>query len=120
GTLFLAEIGDVSPSMQLKLLRVLQERELERVGGEATIKVDVRVISATNKDLAKEVAEGRFREDLYYRLQVVPITVPPLRERKGDLPLLIDHFIGKLAPRTNAQVRRIDAGALGRLTAYHW
>ncbi len=80
----------------------------------------MRVVSATNKDLAKEVQEGRFREDLYYRLQVVPITVPPLRDRKGDLPLLIAHFIGKLAPKTNPQVKRIDDAALARLSAYHW
>ena len=82
GTLFLDEIGDVSPTMQLKLLRALQEREFERVGGEQTLKVDVRVVSATNKDLKKEVAEGRFREDLYYRLHIVPITLPPLRDRR--------------------------------------
>jgi two-component system response regulator HydG len=120
GTLFLDEIGDVSPSLQTKLLRVLQEREFERVGGEQSVKVDVRVVSATNKDLAKEVAEGRFREDLYYRLQVVPITVPPLRDRKGDLVLLIHHFIGKLGPRTNPSVKGIDDAALARLHAYHW
>ena len=120
GTLFLDEVGDVSPSVQLKLLRVLQERELERVGGEETIKVDVRVVSATNRDLASEVAAGRFREDLYYRLQVVPIAVPPLRERKGDLVQLIAHFIGKLGPRTNPEVRGIDDRALARLHAYHW
>ncbi|MSP62044.1 MAG: sigma-54-dependent Fis family transcriptional regulator [Myxococcales bacterium] len=120
GTLFLDEVGDVSPAMQLKLLRVLQEREFERVGGESTVKVDVRMLSATNKDLAREVAEGRFREDLYYRLQVVPITVPPLRDRKGDLAPLIHHFIRKLAPRTNAAVTGIDGPALARLHAYHW
>ena len=120
GTLFLDEVGDVSPSLQVKLLRVLQEKEFERVGGEAPVKVDVRVISATNKDLVKEVAEGRFREDLYYRLQVVPIVVPPLRDRRGDLPPLVTHFIGKLGPRTNAAVRGIDDAALGRLMAYHW
>ena len=120
GTLFLDEIGDISPSLQTKLLRVLQEREFERVGGESTLKVDVRMISATNKDLAKEVAEGRFREDLYYRLQVVPITIPPLRERKDDLPLLVEHFIQKLAPRTNPGVRGIEDGALARLLAYRW
>jgi two-component system response regulator HydG len=120
GTLFLDEIGDISPAMQTKLLRVLQEREFERVGGEASIKVDVRVVSATNKDLAKEVAEGRFREDLYYRLQVVPITISPLRERKGDIPLLVEHFIARLAPKTNPRVRGIDDAALSRLLAYRW
>ena len=107
-------------STQRKLLRVLQEREFERVGGEASIKVDVRVVSATNRDLAKEVAEGRFREDLYYRLQVVPITISPLRERKGDIPLLVEHFIRRLAPKTNAQVTGIDDAALSRLLAYRW
>ena len=120
GTLFLDEIGDVSPSLQVKLLRVLQEREFERVGGEQSVKVDVRVISATNTELAKEVAEGRFREDLYYRLQVVPITVPPLRERRGDLVHLVHHFIRKLGPRTNPQVHGITDEALARLHAYHW
>ena len=120
GTLFLDEIGDISPALQTKLLRVLQEREFERVGGEASIKVDVRVVSATNKDLAKEVAEGRFREDLYYRLQVVPIAIPPLRDRKDDLTLLVDHFIAKLAPRTNPKVQRIDDAALARLLAWRW
>jgi two-component system response regulator HydG len=120
GTLFLDEIGDVSAAMQTKLLRVLQEREFERVGGEASVKVDVRVISATNRDLAKEVAEGRFREDLYYRLQIVPITIAPLRERKGDIPSLAEHFIQRLAPKTNPRVRAIDDAALARLLAYRW
>jgi two-component system response regulator HydG len=120
GTLFLDEVGDVSPALQVKLLRVLQEREFERVGGEAPVKVDVRVISATNKDLAKAVAAGSFREDLYYRLQVVPIVVPPLRDRRGDLVPLIAHFIAKLGPRTNPLVTGIDDGALARLHAYHW
>ena len=120
GTLFLDEIGDVSPAVQIKLLRVVQEREFERVGGEETVRVDVRLVSATNKDLGKEVAAGRFREDLYYRLQVVPVTLPPLRERKGDLPQLVAHFIGKHGPRTNPEVRGIDDAALARLYAYHW
>ena len=120
GTLFLDEIGDVSPAVQTKLLRVLQEREFERVGGEQTVKVDVRLVSATNKDLGAEVAAGRFREDLYYRLQVVPIAMPPLRERKADLPLLVDHFLRKLGPRTNPGVRGLDDAAMARLIAYHW
>jgi two-component system response regulator HydG len=120
GTLFLDEIGDVSPSMQTKLLRVLQEKEFERVGGETSLKVDVRVISATNKDLSRMVEEGRFREDLYYRLQVVPIVLPPLRDRKEDLPMLVEHFIAKLAPRTNPAVRGIEDAALARLYAYRW
>jgi two-component system response regulator HydG len=120
GTLFLDEIGDINPSMQTKLLRVLQEREFERVGGEQSLKVDVRVVAATNKDLGREVAEGRFREDLFYRLQVVPIMLPPLRERKDDLPLLVEHLIAKLAPKTNPQVRGITDAALARLYAYRW
>jgi two-component system response regulator HydG len=120
GTLFLDEIGDVSPAMQLKLLRALQEREFERVGGEATIKVDVRVISATTKDLKAEVAAGRFREDLYYRLHIVPLTLPPLRDRRDDIPMLAKHFVEKLAPRTNPAVNAVDDAALGRLMAYPW
>jgi two-component system response regulator HydG len=120
GTLFLDEIGDVSPGMQTKLLRVLQEREFERVGGEQTVRVDVRVISATNRDLGKEVAEGRFREDLYYRLQVVPVMIPPLRERRSDVRLLAEHFVRTLGPRTNPQVVGIDELALERLLAYRW
>jgi two-component system response regulator HydG len=118
GTLFLDEIGEISAAVQLKLLRVLQEHEFERVGGESTIKVDVRVVSATNRDLQREVAEGRFREDLYYRLQVIPLVMPPLRERKADLPSLVAHFVAKLGPRTNASVRRVDEAALARLYAY--
>ncbi|HJZ87221.1 MAG TPA: sigma-54 dependent transcriptional regulator [Polyangia bacterium] len=120
GTLFLDEIGDISPAVQLKLLRVLQEKEFERVGGETTLKVDVRVVSATNKDLKAEVAANRFREDLYYRLHVVPITIPPLRERRDDIVLLSGHFIAKLGPRTNPRVRSIDDEALARLLAYRW
>jgi two-component system response regulator HydG len=123
GTLFLDEIGDVTPAMQLKLLRALQEKEFERVGGEQTLKVDVRVLSATNKDLKAEVAAGRFREDLYYRLHVVPITLPPLRERREDIPLLVAHFLHKLAPRTGGSDDAswtIADDALGRLMAYAW
>ncbi len=120
GTLFLDEIGDVPASMQVKLLRALQEQEFERVGGESPVKVDVRVISATNKDLQKEVAEGRFREDLFYRIHVVPVSLPPLRERRDDIPLLVSHFIEKLAPRTNPDVRTVADDVLGRLMAYHW
>jgi two-component system, NtrC family, response regulator HydG len=123
GTLFLDEIGDVTPGLQLKLLRVLQEREFERVGGEETIKVDVRVLSATHRDIAAAVAAGRFREDLFYRLHVVPCEVPPLRERKEDIPRLVAHFIAKLAPRTNAAVdpaHGITDAALTRLGLYAW
>ena len=120
GTLFLDEVGDVPPSMQVKLLRALQEQEFERVGGEAPIKVDVRVLSATNKDLEREVAEHRFRQDLFYRLHVVPVRLPPLRERREDIPLLAQHFVDKLGPKTNPRVRAVSDAALGRLMAYHW
>ncbi|MEZ4400980.1 MAG: sigma-54 dependent transcriptional regulator [Kofleriaceae bacterium] len=120
GTLFLDEVGDVPPAMQVKLLRALQEQEFERVGGEQPIKVDVRVLSATNKDLDQEVAEGRFRQDLYYRLHVVPLQLPPLRERREDVPVLAQHFVDKLGPKTNPRVRAVSDAALGRLMAYHW
>ncbi|ACY18464.1 sigma-54-dependent transcriptional regulator [Haliangium ochraceum] len=120
GTLFLDEVGDVSPAMQVKLLRALQEQEFERVGGEHTVHVDVRVVSATNKDLDAEVEAGRFRQDLYYRLHIVPIALPSLRARREDVPLLVAHFIDKLAPRTNPAVRGIADDALARLIAYHW
>jgi DNA-binding NtrC family response regulator len=118
GTLFLDEIGDISPSIQLKLLRVLQERELERVGGEETVKVDVRVVTATHRDLKAEVAEGRFREDLFYRLHIIPITLPPLRDRPADIPPLVTHFIQKLAARTRSCVRGVSPAALRQLQTY--
>jgi len=120
GTLFLDEVGDVPPAMQVKLLRALQEQEFERVGGEAPIKVDVRVVSATNKDLEAEVAAGRFRQDLFFRLHVLPVKLPPLRERREDIPLLCGHFIAKLGPKTNPRVRAVGDAALGRIMAYHW
>jgi two-component system, NtrC family, response regulator HydG len=120
GTLFLDEIGDVSPTVQVKLLRVLQERKFERVGGEETITVDVRVISATHRNMKTEVDAGRFREDLFYRLHVVPVEVPPLRERRADIPRLVGHFIAKLGPRTNANITGIDDNALARLQAHAW
>jgi two-component system response regulator HydG len=120
GTLFLDEVGDMTPGLQLKLLRVLQEREFERVGGEETVRVDVRVVSATHRDLKKEVDQGRFREDLFYRLHVVPCHVPALRERREDIPLLVAHFVAKLGPRTNPAVRGIDDAALARLSAHSW
>ncbi|MDQ3367893.1 MAG: sigma-54 dependent transcriptional regulator [Myxococcota bacterium] len=120
GTLFLDEVGDVPPAMQVKLLRALQEQEFERVGGEQPIKVSVRVVSATNKDLEAEVAAGRFRQDLYFRLVVLPVKLPPLRERREDIPILCAHFIAKLGPKTNARVRAVGDAALGRIMAYHW
>ncbi len=120
GTLFLDEVGDVPPAMQVKLLRALQEQEFERVGGEAPIKVDVRVLSATNKDLDVEVASGRFRQDLFFRLHVLPVKLPPLRERREDIPHLCTHFVAKLGPKTNARIRAVSDAALGRIMAYHW
>ncbi|MCC6747428.1 MAG: sigma-54-dependent Fis family transcriptional regulator [Deltaproteobacteria bacterium] len=120
GTLFLDEIGDITPALQVKLLRVLPEQEFERVGGESTVHVDVRVVSATNKDIQQEVREGRFREDLYYRLHIVPLHIPPLAERREDIPQLARHFIETLAPRTNPKVTGIADDALGRLMAYPW
>ncbi len=120
GTLFLDEVGDVPPAMQVKLLRALQEQEFERVGGEHSIKVDVRVVSATNKDLDAEVATGRFRQDLFFRLHVLPVKLPPLRERREDIPLLCSHFVAKLGPKTNPRVRAVGDSALGRIMAYHW
>ncbi|MFH2007163.1 MAG: sigma-54 dependent transcriptional regulator [bacterium] len=120
GTLFLDEVGDIPASLQVKLLRVLQEHTFERVGGERTIEVDVRIIAATNRSLEEEVKAGRFREDLYYRLMMIPITLPPLRERREDIPLLVEHFVEKHAPRTNPSVRGLRDEALGRLMAYHW
>jgi DNA-binding NtrC family response regulator len=120
GTIFLDEIGLMSPSVQAKMLRFLQEREFERVGGNDLIKVDVRVISATNKDLEEAVKKGEFREDLYYRIAVFPIKLPPLRERKEDIPLLVAHFIDKYARQENKEIDGVSPDALELLMAYHW
>jgi Nif-specific regulatory protein len=120
GTIFLDEIGDLSPATQVKLLRVLQEREFERVGGNQTIRADVRIIAATNRDLEALAVDGRFRQDLYYRLNVFPIHVPPLRDRKADILLLADHFIGKYAKTSHKEVRRISTPAIDLLMSYHW
>ncbi|MBN2573156.1 MAG: sigma-54-dependent Fis family transcriptional regulator [Deltaproteobacteria bacterium] len=120
GTLFLDEVGDLPLDVQVKLLRVLQEREFERVGGVDTVKVDVRLISATHRDLERLINEGKFREDLYYRLNVFPITMPPLRERPGDIALLVEHFIGKYARSTGKAMRGADPAAIASLAAYPW
>src|SRR3954462_10419732 len=120
GTLFLDEVGTMSPALQSKLLRVLQEREFERVGDSNTVKIDVRVIAATHSDLARMVAETSFREDLYYRLNVIPVGPPPLRERREDIPLLVQHFLQKLSAESGRGTITISQDALSRLMAYHW
>jgi Nif-specific regulatory protein len=120
GTLFLDEIGELSPATQVKLLRVLQQREFERVGGTETLRANVRVIAATNKDLERAIADGGFREDLYYRLNVFAIGVPPLRERKPDILLLADHFVEKYAREHAKSVRRISTPCIDMLMSYHW
>ena len=120
GTVFLDEIGELSAYMQVKLLRVLQEREIERVGDSRRRKINIRVIAATHQNLYELVKEGRFREDLFYRLKVFPITVPPLRERREDIPLLVRHFIDKGNRRENRDIKHTDPAAMKRLMAYHW
>ena len=120
GTLFLDEIGETSAAMQVKLLRVLQEGELQRVGGNQTISVDVRIIAATNRDLEEEVEKGRFREDLYYRLNVVTLEVPPLRERQGDVELLAERFIERFAEKNRRTVESVSRECMQHLTAYPW
>ena len=120
GTIFLDEIGDLPLEMQPKLLRVLQERQFERLGSGHTVKVDVRVIAATNRDLWAMLQERRFRADLYYRLNVFPITVPPLREREGDIPLLVSHFLRKFAERQGKSIEQIADHAMEAFESYHW
>ena len=120
GTIFLDEIAELSPEIQVALLRVLQEREFERVGGNRTIKTDVRVIAATNKDLHHEVSVGRFRMDLFYRLNVFPIRVPALRERLEDIPLLVDYFAGRLAGRMGKKITQIERRSLSAMQQYSW
>ena len=120
GTLFLDEIGELNLATQVKLLRVLQEREFERLGGTETIRANIRLVAATNKDLEKAIAAGEFREDLYYRLNVFAIFVPPLRERKPDVLLLADHFLEKFSREHGKNVKRISTPAIDMLTSYHW
>jgi Nif-specific regulatory protein len=120
GTIFLDEVGDFSPATQVKMLRVLQEREFERVGGTETVKVDVRIVAATNRDLESMVADNEFRQDLYYRLNVFPIHIPPLRERKTDIPLLVDFFVERYGKQNNKTITRVSTPAIDMLMAYHW
>ncbi len=120
GTIFLDEIGTMSLTLQSKLLRVLQEREFEPLGAERTERVDLRVIAATNRDLRQMVGEGKFQEDLFYRLNVIPIELPPLRERKDDVPPLVEHFVRKHAQRTGRRIDRVDDAALATLQQYDW
>ena len=120
GTIFLDEIGDMSPNLQVKLLRVLQSREFERIGGQKTLKVDIRVIAATNRDLKELVQSGKFREDLYYRLNVIPIRIPPLRERRSDIPMLVNHFIQEFGRKKKKPACRVSPQVMRRLTSYDW
>jgi two-component system response regulator HydG len=120
GTIFLDEIGETASTMQAKLLRVLQEKEIQRVGGEETLKVDVRIIAATNRDLQKDVAEGKFREDLFYRLNVMPLNVPPLRDRREDIPLLTQHFMKKYADKNRKKIKGFVPLAMDMLVNYDW
>ena len=120
GTLFLDEIGEMKPELQVKLLRVIEQKVFERVGGTTPIPLQARIISATNQDLKKARIEGRFRQDLYYRLRTVPLKLPPLRQRREDIPLLINHFIDKFNAKYHKRVRSVDPKAVKRLTRYHW
>jgi DNA-binding NtrC family response regulator len=120
GTLFLDEVGDIGPKLQLDLLRVLEERKLHRVGGNDEIDVDVRIIAATNRDLRKAAVEGKFREDLFYRLNVIPILVPPLRQRREDVPLLVEHFTELLAVEMKKRVDGVSPDAMTALMAHDW
>jgi len=120
GSIFLDEIGTMTPALQSKLLRVLQEREFEPLGAERTERVDVRVIAATNRDLRQMVAEGKFAEDLFYRLNVIPFELPPLRDRRDDIPALVEHFLRKHAQRTGRRIDRMEEGVLAELQQYDW
>jgi transcriptional regulator with GAF, ATPase, and Fis domain len=120
GTIFLDEIGDLPLELQAKLLRVIQDGEFERLGNPRTIKIDVRIIAATNRNLAEEISNGRFREDLFYRLNVFPITIPPLRERREDIPLLINHFVSKYNQKMGKKIESVSPDTLDALREYHW
>jgi two-component system, NtrC family, response regulator AtoC len=120
GTLFLDEVGDISPKLQLDLLRVLEERKFQRVGGSESIAADVRVVAATNRDLAKAVADGSFREDLFYRLNVIAITLPPLRDRREDIPLLVQHFLDRLSKDLSRRLDGVSPDAMAGLVAHPW
>src|SRR5512139_379129 len=120
GTLFLDEVGDIGPKLQLDLLRVLEERKFHRVGGNEVIEVDVRIIAATNRDLRRAAREGKFREDLYYRLNVIPILIPPLRERKEDIPLLVESFVERLSVEMKRQIEGVSPDAMSALMAHDW
>ena len=120
GTIFLDEIGDMSPNLQVKILRVLQDHQFERIGGQKTIKVNIRVIAATNRDLQELVKNGKFREDLYYRLNVIPIRIPPLRERRSDIPMLVNHFTQEFGRKKNKPACRVSPAVMRLLIAYDW
>jgi formate hydrogenlyase transcriptional activator len=120
GTIFLDEVGELAAETQVALLRVLQEREFERVGGQHSIRVDVRVIAATNCDLTKAVSDGTFREDLFYRLNVFPVDMPPLRERREDIPVLVEHFVDHYARKAGKPIRRVGRRTLNHLESYPW
>jgi two-component system response regulator HydG len=120
GTVFLDEIGEIAPSAQIKLLRVLQSQKFERVGGEETLKVNVRILAATNKDLLKEVTEGNFREDLFYRLNVIPIQLPPLRKRRNDIPLLARYFLSRFSAEQHKEIQDFSSEAMRLLLDYRW